>query len=457
LTTPNLDRFSREGVVFKNAYAANSWTLPSHASIFTGLYPSKHGADHTSDSLHGEAGQKQEYLDWYKLLSRNFTKLSKEHQALAEILSAGGYRTAGIIGGIFCNSIFGLSRGFDYYDDEVPSFNIKFFLVYQVIDRVFSLNDFFTQYGYLGKRIAADLNNSAFKWLEKNHEHPFFLFINYMDAHTPYLPPSQYERYFGKDSKNFIVSHYGKDNPSFITAETNLIQTVLYGSHQLTPEEREHIVNLYDGGIHFIDYSLGTLFDKLKNLKVYDNTMIIITSDHGEAFGEHNHMEHGRTLYEEVLRVPLIIKYPSAYHQRGVVEKRVSLVDLMPTILSFLGSPVPAGIDGEVLENSNHPVIAELMMGIAKKRDNRVRDLRAIYQGQEKYIWASNGSNELYNLKKDPQEEENLVKKFPQRVEAMERALRDWLASVKPATTERERVTINKTTEEKLRALGYLK
>ncbi|MCX5884368.1 MAG: sulfatase-like hydrolase/transferase [Proteobacteria bacterium] len=457
LTTPNLDRFSQEGVVFKNAYATNSWTLPSHASIFTGLYPSKHGADHTSDSLLGEAGQKQEYLDWYELLSRNFTKLSKEHQTLAEILSAGGYRTAGIIGGIFCNSIFGLSQGFDYYDDEIPFFNIRFFLLYQVIDRWFSLNDFFTQYGYLGKRIAVDLNSSAFKWLEKDHGQPFFLFINYMDAHTPYLPPPPYDGYFSKIPPNIILRNNPPPDASFVTAQTNLINSVISGDHQLTPEEKELTVSLYDGGILYLDHYLGFLFEKLKDLKAYDNTIIIITSDHGEAFGEHNQMEHGLTLYEEVLRVPLIIKYPSAYLQRGVIEKRVSLVDLMPTILSFLRYPIPPGIDGEALGNSDHPVMAELMMGIAKSRYKGSRDLRAVYQGREKYIWASNGSNEFYNLEIDPHEEENIIEKFPYRAEAMDRNLKQWLASFEYLKTEQERVKISKQTEEKLRALGYLK
>ena len=457
LTTPNLDRFSQEGVVFKNAYATNSWTLPSHASIFTGLYPSKHGADHTSDSLHGEAGQKQEYLDWYELLSRNFTKLSKEHQTLAEILSAGGYRTAGIIGGIFCSSIFGLSRGFDYYDDEIPFFNIRFFLLYQLIDHCFSLNDFFTQYGYLGKRIAVDLNSSAFKWLEKDHGQPFFLFINYMDAHTPYLPPPPYDGYFSKIPKNIILRNNPPPDASFVTAQTNLTNSVISGDHQLTPEEKELTVSLYDGGILYLDHYLGLLFEKLKDLKAYDNTIIIITSDHGEAFGEHNQMEHGLTLYEEVLRVPLIIKYPSAYLQREVIEKRVSLVDLMPTILSFLRYPIPPGIDGEALGNSDHPVMAELMMGIAKSGYKGSRDLRAVYQGREKYIWASNGSNEFYNLEIDPYEEENIIEKFPYRAEAMDRNLKQWLASFEYLKTEQEGVKISKQTEEKLRALGYLK
>jgi arylsulfatase A-like enzyme len=457
ITTPNLDRLSQEGVLFKNAYATNSWTLPSHASIFTGMFPTKHGADHSSTPAQDIRTQKGEILRWKEMIAKSFSKLSDDNHTLAEILSEKGYRTAGIIGGIFCNSIFGLDQGFDYYDDEIPYLNTKFFVVYHVVDHVFSLDDFFTQYGYLGKRIAADLNNSAFKWLEKNHEHPFFLFINYMDAHAPYLPPPPYDRYFGKDSKDIIVSRYAKGDSSFLTAEKNLINSVLAGSHQLTPEEREHIIVLYDGGIRYLDHYLGLLFAKLKALEIYDNTLIIISSDHGETFGEHHQMEHGRTLYEEVLRVPLIIRHPSAYLQRGVVEKRVSLVDLMPTILSFLRYPIPSGIDGENMEKSNHLLIAELFLGMSKKNHKGTSDLRALYEGKEKYIWASNGSNQLYNLEKDPQEEENLIEKFPSKAEAMQKSLDRWLSSFKPLKAEGKKVAITKSTEEKLRALGYVR
>jgi len=140
-----------------------------------------------------------------------------------------------------------------------------------------------------------------------------------------------------------------------------------------------------------------------------------------------------------------------------VIEERVSLADLFPTVLSLLEYPIPPGIDGEVMGNSDRPLIAELIMGIAQKYHKGSGDLRAVYQEKEKYIWASNGSNELYDLEKDPQEEDNLVKKFPHRVEAMETVIREWLALFEPVTSEGEHVKINKSTEEKLRALGYLK
>jgi arylsulfatase A-like enzyme len=457
LTTPNLDRFSREGVVFKNVVSPSSWTLPSHASMFTGMYPTRHGADHKADSLPDAKGTESKESGWKQIMFHNFTRLSDEHQTLAEIFSDRGYRTAGIIGGVFCSSIFGLAQGFDYYDDEIPFFNIHFFLVYELVDHFFSLNDFFSQYGYLGKRIAADLNNSAFTWLEKNHDQPFFLFINYMDAHTPYLPPPPYDGYFSKMPKNSILHNNPPPDSSFVTAQTSLINSVISGSHQLTPEEKELTVSLYDGGILYLDHYLGLLFEKLKKLKIYDDTLIIITSDHGEAFGEHNQMEHGHTLYEEVLRVPLIIKYPSAYPVHGEVEKRTSLVDLMPTILSLLRYPIPSGIDGEIMDKSDHQVIAELFLGVSKKDHKGTSDLRALYEGKEKYIWASQGSGELYNLEKDPQEETNLITKFPQKAQSMDMALKQWLASVKLSRTEKANVKITKPMEEKLKALGYLK
>jgi arylsulfatase A-like enzyme len=175
----------------------------------------------------------------------------------------------------------------------------------------------------------------------------------------------------------------------------------------------------------------------------------------------HKSTYHTLNLHEELLRVPLIIKYPPTSPRRGVVTKRVSLVDLFPTVLSFLGYPVPPGIDGEALEHSKHPVIAEAYtssfsqaMGFDKRF---YRDLKAIYQGNEKYIWASNALNELYNLEKDPGEEENLITRFPHKAEAMQKTLEQWVTFFKPRETEGEAVKINKSTEERLRALGYIR
>jgi arylsulfatase A-like enzyme len=453
LTTPNLDKFSQEGVIYKNAYATAPWTLPSHASMFTGMYPTKHGAHH--DFNPPQSGkdlsetQNEKYSDFQNLFLRNIFKLSEGNYTLAEILSERGYRTAGIIGGLFCHSIYGLAQGFDYYNDKIftnVNKDISFFIIYQGVNLFFPLNDFITQYGYHIKRIASQLNRLVFKWLKENHEQPFFLFVHCMDAHAPYIPPPPYDEYFGKRDKGIIMNFAPKGDLSYVTAELNLGFSVMGGKHRLTPEERELVVFRYDGGIRYLDHCLGLLFEKLKALKAYDKTLIIVTSDHGEAFGEHNQMYHGLTIYEEILRVPLIIKYPSPSSRRGVVEKRVSLVDLLPTILAFLNYPIPSGIDGKVLENSDHPVIAE--------RDTCAS--RAIYQGRDKYIWTSNSLHELYDLERDPREEENLITRFPHKAEAMERTLNEWSASFTPPKTRGDEVKISKTTDEALRALGYI-
>ena len=148
-TTPNLDAFSREGVLYKNAYATSSWTLPSHASIFTGKYPTRHGAHFNTDSAQIAKyfeSQKGQQFDMSDLNTKSILKLSEDNITLAEILSERGYRTAGIIGGPFTASIFGLAQGFDYYNENFLDVekDISFSLIYQVIDLFFSLKDFIT-------------------------------------------------------------------------------------------------------------------------------------------------------------------------------------------------------------------------------------------------------------------------------------------------------------------------
>lgn len=464
-TSPNLDNFSREGVLFKNAYSASPWTLPSHASIFTGMYPTRHGAHYNADSIQIahflSESQKGKKFDLEKLHLNSISQLSQESNTLAEILSERGYRTAGIIGGPYCRSVFGIAQGFDYYNENL--FNVgrqvRFFLIYRVADLFLSLNDFFARYGYTDKRIGSEINKAVFGWIEKNHQQPFFLFINYFDSHFPYLPPPSYSEFFGKINEDVIVNRNPEGDLSYVRAEWDIILSVIYRSHQLTPEEKEFLISQYDGEIRYIDHCLGLLFEKLKALKVYDNSLIIITSDHGESFGEHGLVLHLPALYEELLRVPLIIKYPSSSQRCRVVERQVSLVDLLPTVLSSLNYPIPPGIDGEVLKDSDHPIIAESYTSLAymKFEKRLLRNLKAIYQEKEKYIWASDSLHELYDLEKDPSEEENLIRKFQPKAEIMGKRLKQWLTSFEPPKAGGERMNISKSTKEELRALGYIR
>jgi len=339
-TTPNLDKLAKEGILYKNAYSVSSITLSSHSTMFMGLYPKKHRAHHTPIQRDDNPLKSQEERESLlnELFETEISKLSDENITLAEILSERGYRTAGIIGGPMCSSIWGLAQGFHYYDENFLDVwrDFKCYLIYRVIDLFFPLRDFFAQYGYSAKRVASSLNKSAFKWLEKNHRQPFFLFINYFDPHFPYVPPPPYNSYFGTIDKSIISRLNPPGDVSYITASAILADSVVKDAHRLTPMEKEFIVSQYAGEILYVDHYLGLLFERLKALNVYDKTLIIVTADHGEMFGEHGEMYHGMTLYEVVLHVPLIIKYPAASHRQGVVGKRVSLVDLTPTILFFL-------------------------------------------------------------------------------------------------------------------------
>ena len=462
LTTPNVDQLAREGVLYKNAYSTTSWTLPSHASLFTGMYPSKHGAHFNSDFLNAVERSIQDPTDqpltWSEQIIKTICKLSDKNTTLAEVLSQQGYRTAGIIGGPFCSSSYGIAQGFEYYNENFFNYNkdIDFYFLYQVIELFYPLKDPMAQYGYSTfKRLASQLNEFAFQWLEKNSSKPFFLFINYFDAHRPYLPPHPYDEYFNKISPNVILKYASGLDKSYFTTENKFVNNIINNIQTLTPEEREFLVSRYDGGIRYLDHHLGLLFERLKALKVYDNTLIIVISDHGEAFGEHNLVDHNRTLYDELLRVPLIIKYPSAYKRSGVIEKQVSLVDIFPTILKTLNVPIPADIDGQPLPESNHYIIAEWHMRWFDGERYR-RDLKAIYQGKEKLIWASNSLHELYDLEHDPGETINLIKTSPQRALSMEKTLKQWLGSFKPPAASDSKTNLNESDVEKLRSLGYV-
>jgi len=185
--------------------------------------------------------------------------------------------------------------------------------------------------------------------------------------------------------------------------------------------------------------------------------MIIITSDHGESFGNHDIMTHGFSLYQEEIRVPLIIKFPSSKPYTGIVEDPVSLVDVLPTTLSTLELSLPEDVQGKVLPAQERPIIAESYNNWRKilLYGNRFnRDLRVIIEGAFKYIWGTNGC-ELYNIESDPREQHNLIEEMPDKARAMEAMLDDWLNSFTPVSSHKF-TTIDKETEESLRALGYL-
>jgi arylsulfatase A-like enzyme len=305
-TTPTLDRLSVESVVFDRAYAVAPWTLPSHASFLTGR------AFHELST------------DW-------LTPLDDEPVTLAELFARKGYATGGFVANYFyCSRESGLDRGFHRYD-VYPAPSFAEFILGSSVSRVF-FNSWgarrtlgFTQKP--GRKEASGVNVEFQRWLDRLDGKPFFAFLNYFDAHAPYLPPSPWDTMFGP-----ILP--GRD-PS------------MREGRSWTPRELQAEIDGYDGGIRSLDDHLALLLDDLERRGILDNTIVIVTSDHGEEFGEYGVFTHGNTLYERSLHVPLLIHYPPRLP--GVrVGDWVSIRDVAATVASLTG--LDAGLGGTSLE-----------------------------------------------------------------------------------------------------------
>ena len=446
-TTPNIDNLADESLLFKNAYSTASWTLPAHASIFTGLYPSKHGAHGRMDvSLYDLGG-----------------KLNDKFITLAEVLQEKGYKTAGVIGGPYCSSHFGLAQGFNYYNEELHNIqsDLTHFMLYKIIGKFVPLMDFAHLYGYSGARTAEQINNAVFDWLEDNHSHPFFLFVNYFDPHGPFAALPPYNTLYEGKNKEIIKTVGGKSAINYTKREWPFIQSVLKGDRALSEKEKAHFISQYDGKIAYLDFHMGRLFQKLKSLEIFDKTMIIVTGDHGESFGEHELVFHNLAVYDNLLKVPMVIKYPLSLKITGVVEYPVSLTDVMPEILKMIGYPAPDLIQGTALSDKRRQgIIAEnyrqkFFVNLSPERFDR--NLKTIIKDNFKYIWASNGKNELYNLNNDPNELQNLVNELPCKVKEMQGNLSCLLPSNKSTVIPKEEsLEMDKGLRENLKALGYL-
>ena len=261
-------------MVFENAISPSSWTLPAHSSLFTGKYIFKHNA------------------------SKRHQKLDKFQITLAEILKNRGYNTAGFIGGPYCKAKYGIEQGFITYKDRLDFFEHIFTFDRFSIRNLFiflfpSLHDFIFRTD--GERTAKEINRDVVKWLKRNKKSNFFVFINYFDAHTPYIR-KEFLYLFTNDTRE-----YNKVKRS--------LNTKRYGN--VSKEDVEYMKDHYDAEIFYLDFYLGKLLNELQRLNLINNTIIIITADHGEEFYEHGGFEHFETLYEEVIHVCLLYTSPS--------------------------------------------------------------------------------------------------------------------------------------------------
>lgn len=291
-TTPAVQqRLANAGVRFEEATTASSWTYPSNAAMLTGRMPSR---------LH---------VDW----ADHSGAIADDQQMLAEFLHDAGYQTAGFVDNFYLESRFGMAQGFDHYERSQ------------------------------GNERAAALNQLAFNWLDSSWDgpdsgQPLFLFMYYYDPHTWYDPPPPYDTLYDPSYTGTLTADVYQHGQAVVAGD-------------IVPTERDvfHLKALYDGEITYWDYHLGRLFDRLQAEGILDDSLIVLTSDHGQMFGEHGKWVHRNSLYEEVLRVPLLLRFPGVLPAGEVITTPVVTADLTPTILELVGLPVPPSLDGRSL------------------------------------------------------------------------------------------------------------
>jgi arylsulfatase A-like enzyme len=401
-TSPALDALAADAVQFASVTAPAPWTLPSHASLLTGLYPHRHGV-------------------------KNYgTRLDDETPTLASILSANGYRTGAIVNHHFLGPDFGLLRGVaeaDYvseWSDGDPDTR-------RLIDRADLITD------------------RAIAWLARA-EPPFFLFLHYFDLHSDYDARPEYRAMFAGDYAGPI------------DGSTEQLLAIRANDTRLDAADRDHLVALYDAEIRQLDDQLRRLFQALDARGLSRATLLVVTSDHGEEFMEHGSVLHGRTMYQEVISVPLLVRGPGVPRGTRVAEN-VSLVDVVPTILDVLGVSAPAGIDGRSVaaywRQPGEPHPAYLAFAEADWTNAQPDIKRMVRHGSHKlHLDRTTDATELYDVGADPGEHDDLATRQADRVREL-RVLLDAFGR-----DERPPVTVAPPTGDvldRLRALGYVR
>ena len=313
-TTPELERLAKRGVLFRRAVATAPWTLPSHASMFTGRWP-------------------------HELSTDFLVPLDAAYSTLAEVLRARGYVTAGFVANNrYTHYETGLNRGFVHYEDYPISFaeTVISSSAGRLITNSPILRQLVGYYDLLSRKRASQLNDDFLNWLSSTNRRPFFAFLNYWDAHEPLLPSKPFDTMFGPtDTKGLFM----------VEATRGWLQD----KWELLPEQVEAHKNSYDAAIAYLDQYLGRLFRELERRDLLKNTIVIITSDHGEQLGEHRLFGHINSVYMPVLHVPLMISFPSTVPENISVAAPVSLRDLAATIFDLAEVKIPGSFPGKSL------------------------------------------------------------------------------------------------------------
>jgi arylsulfatase A-like enzyme len=412
-STPNLDRLAEDAIRFDQAFANSSWTRPSFASILTGRLPSSHGVMAKSDALPDTV------------------------TTLPEALETAGYTTAGYATNFNVAPYFNFHQGFDEYSYLEPEFvlgaddaSAKLLLMQFIRQRIEKMR---AMQGEVlpgtAYQDAETVNGALTSWIDRQPASPWFLFVGYMDPHDPYF------------SHPYDGSGYAR------------------AAHQHPdPSEAPALTALYDGEISYWDAELGKLLDVLRERGLYDDLTIIVTSDHGEEFNDHGGFWHGTTLYDEQVRVPLLVKLPQSRRGGTVVRHWVQSIDLMPTVLKLFEAPVPEGVQGGDLFTGTDVVYAE-----ESHEGNVLESVRELDGTDEYKLITANRDNprgltplELYRVDLDPAEQENLAPTSPDAVRMATKSLLEQRALAKEDAVAADSVELDEDVAAHLEAIGYI-
>ncbi|MFC1596976.1 sulfatase [Planctomycetota bacterium] len=389
-TTPNIDAFAARSRVYDNVLSPGGWTLPSHASLFTGLPISAHGTRW-----------------WHQTLEPRF-------ETLAGKLLADGYQTAGLSSNEgFVSARCGLDRGFEHFE---------------------AFDCFKDGLGGAAHRLQPRLA----EWFARQYDgrRPFFLFLNYMEAHDPYLAPTEHLEWASPETRQ-----------KWKKGVASLMEEFMYlGRDAPTRDELLEVEGLYDSALHYLDAWVGEFLDFLETSGLAENTLVLITSDHGEHFGEKRRLLHWLSLYEPVVRVPLILGH-AGHVPPGRVTDLVQAHDAFATILDYAGverERDPAGNSRNLLEapstGESRYAFSEYF-NVAQGRTEWglnypkvdftpwFTDIKVVQRGSWKLIHFGYGREELYDLSKDPAELHNLADEKPDVVKTFLAQLDNWLRS----------------------------
>jgi arylsulfatase A-like enzyme len=428
-TSPTIDRLAREGVLFETAISSAPWTIPAHATMLTGLPPEVHGVN-----------------SWLH-------RLGPEAYSVAEVMQGAGYDTAAFVSGPTVMAQYGFDQGFALFDESMAE-----------PDRKRSAR------GTTSPGLVALVDGFLERWSGSGRVAPFFVFLHMWDVHYDYAPPAPYDRMFDPDYRGDVTADDFERNRRI--------------NARMARRDLEHVIALYDGEIRFTDDHLGRIVARLRGLGVLDDTIVVVTSDHGDEFFEHGWKGHAKTLFDEVIHVPLVIRYPRRIASGQRVAAQVRLMDIAPTILGLARVGAPDGFGAPHMDDRHRFAdLTPYVAGEAAQRGVpalpafsansawsglqqavRTADAKLIRQEPPKKAKKAKKAKmatptlALFDLRTDPGERTNLIRS--PEASAIADALGETLAAFRDETGRQTRLAeAHRPTpkhEARLRALGYV-